>query len=236
MLHGAAQPDRVRVAVGFSIGPYMLQDGKGIIGDLITESLRNVGLDPDFSYQSNMSAIESFEAGETDAVTVVKKGMVEGHYSRPLVTFQNYTWALSGRKIEIRSLDDLVPYRVAAFSSANRFLSPEFERLTEKLAGYQEIDDQQVQISALFKGEFDVIIADETIFKYYHKRLVNSAPQDETWRQPVSRGYAFPPNAYHVAFSDAQIRDRFDTGLAALQANGRSDEIRQLYLGLLDTY
>lgn len=226
----------VRVAVGFSIGPYLMTGGRGIIGDLITESFSKSGLKPEFSYHTNRQAIELFEAGEVDAVTVVRAGMVDGFYSMPLVTFHNHTWSLASRNIVIDSLDDLGSYRVAAFSSAQRFLGPEFEAVVGSLASYEEISDQEQQVTGLLQGKVDVIVADQAIFEFYRRRLINRAPQDEVWRQAVDRGYAFPPSVYHMAFRSEETRNRFDQGLATLNESGRRAEIRQFYLGLLDIY
>lgn len=232
----AKEYSSVRVAVGFSIGPYLMTGGRGIIGDLITESFAESGLKPEFSYFTNEEAIERFEAGEFDAVTVVRAGMVEGFYSLPLVTFQNHTWALAGRNVVMDALGDLGPYRVAAFSSAHRFLGPEFEAIVGGLASYEEISDQEQQVAALLQGQVDVIVADQAIFEFYRRRLINRAPQDEVWRQAVDRGYAFPPSVYHMAFSSEATRDEFDQGLRKLTDSGRRAAIRQFYLGLLDEY
>jgi len=230
------EPATVKVAVGFSIEPWMLKDGKGIIGRVITESFLQSGSTVEFNYLSNEEALNAFNQDRADAVTVVKKGMVQGEYSEPLITFHNYVISLAQSGIEIKDLGDLKNYRVIAFSDAHKYLGADFSNAVANSEHYRELARQELQVKALFDGEAEIIIADKTIFEFYRTRLRNRSPLDLKWQKKIEFDFRFPESVYHVAFKTTELQQLFNKGFEYIKATGRYKEIVHTYMDLMDQY
>lgn len=230
------QAKAITVAMGFSMEPYVLNNGRGIVGDLIRESLAKAGFSVRFQYYSNVNAHQLYEDGASDAVGLVKLGMVGGYYSAPIVTFTNRLINVSKNGVPITELAELQGLRVVGFSNARGYLGEAFAEQVSKARDYREINSQEQQVAALFKGEADVIVADVTIFEYYQKRLINALPNSGDYRGAVTYGYAFPQRPYHIAFRDEQQQQAFDAGFKQLQASGRVEQIYKQYRDLLDRF
>jgi polar amino acid transport system substrate-binding protein len=237
-VHASQERKIISIAVGISQEPYVLKSGKGIISEIIKDAFNNSGYLVEFAYFNNVEALSLFKQYHYDAVTVVRPGMVDAYFSVPMVTFQNYAISLSSSKVKAERITDLAHYRIHAFSNAQRYLGAEFAGVVNAMpeSQYQEVVSQEKQVSALFKGAADLIVADETIFKYYRKKLIKAAPFDESFRQAVAYTYAFPPTQYHVAFHDKSIQQAFDNGYRRLVSENRIDEIFKKYLKLLKSY
>lgn len=232
----AEPPEPIRVAVGFSLQPYVLPSGKGILGELVGRSLVESGYRPEFTFKNNSEAIELFEEGGAAAVTPVKTGMVEAHLSMPVIVFANFAFALADSGIDIGPIDDLKRYRLGGFSNARQFLGPAFADVAAGAVEYHEYEFQGRELQALFQGEVDLIVGDHRIVEYYRRRLINQAPHDPTWRQRLVPVYEFPENIYHVAFHSRQQRDAFDRSLLHLERSGFRHRIIETYRKLLESY
>jgi polar amino acid transport system substrate-binding protein len=237
-VHAQQAQKTVSIAVGISQEPYVLKNGKGIISEIIKASFDNTGYLVEFAYLNNVEALSLFKQYHFDAVTVVRPGMVDAYFSVPMVTFQNYAVSLADSKVKTEHIADFARYRIHAFSNARRYLGAEFASVVNAMPEpkYQEVVSQEEQVSALFKGAADLIVADETIFKYYRKKLIKAAPFDESFRQAVAYTYAFPPTQYHIAFHNPSIQQAFDNGYRRLVAENRINEISDKYLKLLKSY
>ncbi len=226
----------INIATGFSLGPYVLRSGGGILSDIIKESLLFSGYEVRFHYMSNADAIEAFTARQFDAVTVVKPGMVDGFYSEPVLSFLNSFITLADSPHEIASLDDLHDLRLAAFSNASGFLGEPFRAAITHTRGYQEISNQEEQVAALFSGDVDVILADKNIFRFFHRRLLYKNLHDPQFHQKVRFHFQFNPTFYHIGFQEQAQQIAFDRGYRRLKESGRIDAIYRYYLELLEEY
>jgi polar amino acid transport system substrate-binding protein len=228
--------NEVVIAIGFSLEPYVFKNGNGIISDLIRETLKLSGKTSRFKLSSNAKALEQYSTHQCDGVAVVREGMVDGFLSQPYVMFQNYAISLKNQKIKLDNLSDLKPYSLIAFSNASQYLGKEFASVIKNKDDYQELDKQIDQLETFFDGKADVIIADQTIFKFYQRRLRNRYPLNKKYRQEVNFHDLFPPSIYRAAFHNKQLRDEFDMGFKQLTASGQADDIYRVYTNLLKNY
>lgn len=226
----------ISVATGYSLGPYMLRNGGGILNDIIKESLLFAGYEVRFEYLSNAAAIEAFRDGQHDAVTVVKPGMVDGYLSQPVITFQNMVISLTDNQLDIDQLADLAGLRVIAFSEASTLLGEPLQQVIPNMQSYREFRDQQAQVEALYTGQTDVIIADQYIFQFFRKRLIYQNLDNRRYARKVTYHYKFEPSVYHIAFRDQPVQQAFDAGFRRLKEFGRVERIYQYHLELLQGY
>lgn len=236
LAHVSATDKVVNIVTGYSLGPYVLKNGGGILSDIIKESLLLSGFDTQLSYMSNADALSFFEKNQYDAVTVVKPGMVKGFMSVPVVSFNNQFITLAQSKIKIKELSDMKGLSVIAFSKATAFMGERFNQAVKQSSKYREVDDQEDQVIALFTGEADAILADEIIFKFFRKRLQYKNLGDTRFEQTVSFQYKFAPTFYNIAFRDEKHQQAFDAGYQRLVKSGRIDDIYNYYIELLGGY
>ena len=67
----------------------------------------------------------------------------------------------------------------------------------------------------LLLGRIDVAIMDESIFRYYHQKLI-AERQVEPGQEVISYDI-FPPTRFKAAFTDPAVRDGFDKAIAHAQ-------------------
>ena len=78
----------INFTIGLSLGPYILSNGDGILGDIINESLSQSGYLVNFTFNSNAEAIKAYTNKQFDAVAVVKPGLAPGYFSGPVISLQ----------------------------------------------------------------------------------------------------------------------------------------------------
>lgn len=226
----------IEFAIGFSLAPYVLQNSKGLLGEIITQALSVKGYKAKFHFMTNAEALEYFEKGRADAVAVVKQGMSSGILSDPIVTFNNVAIALADKQYQVTTIDDLSQFSLAGFSNAKHYLGQTFFAMTENHQNYIEIPNQKRQVKALFDGEQDFIVADETIFRFNQNTLIHEFTFDGKYRAKVNFYRLFNPVPYYAAFSKQTHVKIFNEGLSTVTQNGKVTKIYQKYTELLDKY
>ncbi len=232
----ASEQQTIDIAVGKAMKPFVLGNGRGILIDILRESFAQSSIQIKFHFYSNEEAMSAFDEGRVDAVTVVKKGMVQGHFSEPYITFHNYAIFMKDGSKVIEKVADLANYRVIGFSGATRYLGPEFNQLVLSGLDYVEIVSQFDQVRALFEGQAEVAVMEKTIFQFFWKQLRNRNPDDIRYARPVSYSNLFIPNDYHIAFKTQKEKEIFNKGYRHLVDSGRIKLIYERYTRLLRTY
>ena len=232
----ASTSNNIEFVVGFYLAPYVLRNSKGLVGEIITQALKEKGYTATFNFMTNSEALEFYENGGADAVAVVKEGMSSGFLSRPVVTFNNLAISLSKNHFNVNSIEDLSAHSVAGFSNAKSFLGEDFYSMTQKNPQYQEIANQKEQVKALFQGEVDFIVADETIFRFNQNTLTHEFTFDGKYRQKVNTYRLFNPVPYYVSFANEAHMEIFNSGLEAVIKNGKVSKLYQKYTELLQKY
>lgn len=229
-------PKTVKIAVGTSMAPYVSTSGRGIVNDLLTESLAVSGYTVELKFLSNEQAMKQFQQGSLDAIAIISQNLVDGYYSVPYITFRNHAITVRGRAVRIERLADLKGRRIIGFSKASKYLGPEFEQVIADALEYQEMHQQIEQVQALLAGKTEVVIADKRIFTFYKKVLQYRAPLDVSLRQELEFQAIFPEVNYSAAFNNPVLRDAFNRGYQSLQKSGRAADLKSRYDYLVRRY
>ena len=141
--------------------------------------------------------------------------------------YHNFAITLTHRKLPIKKIADLNGLNVIAFLRASRYLGLEFGAFVKDNGNYIEIANQERQVFMLLTGKTDVAVMDESIFRFYHTKLISEKKVSAHIK--VQFNDLFAPSRYRTAFIDSTIRDHFNQGLAQLKANGGYRGIYEKY-------
>ena len=225
----------VSFVIGLSLEPYFIKGGKGIIGEIISESLQSQGYSVSFQNRSNLEALKAFNNHQYDAVAVVTPEMVNAFLSKPFAQFDNRVITLADGTPAITELAQLQGLSIIGFSNARTYLGDDFEK-TIKHANYREIESQLEQARALLDGEVDAIVTDTFIFEFNRKRLIRKSPMSKKYRKAIQPGYNFHRDPFYAAFHHKHAQQAFNRGYQQLLDRGRVDVILNKYRALLISY
>lgn len=218
----------VKMAVGFSVAPYIIQDAdNGIELDIMREALAYKGHTLKTLYIPFIEIDKAFVDKKVDAIaTVEEKIGIDGFFSDHVITYRNYAISLAKNNLKINSIADLGDKSVAAFQLATKYLGSEYAEMAKNNPRYREKEERTVQIKLLYDGRMDAVVIDKNIFQYYKNMIADKT--DVT--QPVVYHDIFPENKYKVVFQDKAIRDDFNEGLKRLRKTGRYEAIFKEYI------
>lgn len=234
--HSVVQAKELSIAIGFSLGPYAISNGRGVLVDVTTKVLEDSSDSVRFTYMSNQEALDAFKKGLFDAVAPAKPERGKFYYSDPVVEFHNIAISLKGGNVKLNSLQDLTKYRVAGFSGASYFLGQKFLETILQNDKYIEVANQETQVLMLFQGDVDIVIADQKIFQFYLKKLLKGGLIQPKSYPEFQLHDVFPSSVYVVGFHDENACDSFNRGLKKLKASGEYDAIYNKYSRLVDNY
>lgn len=221
-LAGDGKP--VVVAFGESLEPYVIpQRESGIEVEIVREALRLQGLTlvPMFFSQKRLPRM--LGNNQIDAIaTITPDSGVKAAYSDVYITYEDMAITLRSRELPLKNIADLGKYSIAAFPLASQYLGPDFARMAAANPRYGETGNQVDQNRLLYRNAVDVVVADQRIFRYMDQRVGNDFHEDA---KDVSYHDLFTHLPYRLAFRSATLRDRFNKGLAASQANGSYQQI-----------
>jgi polar amino acid transport system substrate-binding protein len=224
----AAEPTTVTTGFGINKPPYVLEaENSGLEVELVKAAFKAVGIDmkPYFAPQVRLHALMQRRAIDALTATTEQTG-VTAFYSDVYISYHNYAITLSSRKdINIQRIEDLANYSVTSFVRAQLVLGPRFRAAVAKSPKYSEPPQQSVRNLLLYSGRVDVAVGDQRIFDYYRREVSKLVNVD----QAVTYHDIFPPTEYKVGFRSAELRDRFNAGLAMIRKNGVYAEISQRY-------
>ena len=125
----------VTLGISFSIPPYViLENDSGLELDVIKAAFSITGHEVIPRYMPLDRSFKLYEKKDLDGVINVKKGMVKGHYSSDVITFQNCAITLRKNAFKIDSIADLKGKRVVAFQNAKKLLGIPFSEVIGGLA------------------------------------------------------------------------------------------------------
>ena len=224
------------MVLGSSLGPYVTPDGRGMLTDIILASAAVNGDKVNFSYTSNVGALQAFGEKKFDSIGVTRPEGDGVFYSDVVIRFQNIAVSLEKSRIDLKNMYDLYSYKVIGFSGAHRFMGKKFRNAIETSANYSEIVNQAEQVRRLLSGETEVIIIDRFILYFYVKQLVNSGLVNDSNFENYVEHEIFPLTEYAVGFHSESDRDSFNQGLRKIRENGTYDRIISRYENLLKSY
>lgn len=217
------------LVVGFGTHkpPYVFErENRGLDYELVEAALDEAGIElkPYYAPLERLHRMLQYQELGAMATTNETSG-VTAHYSTVYIEYQNVAVSLQHRNIRLETIEDLAGYSVSAFQRARFVLGPRFGKMAAANLRYREEARQITRNLLLYAGRVDVMIGDRRIIRAFNREI---AERVDT-RQPVFEHALFPPTSYRVGFADAETRDRFDQGLAAIKANGRYQAITRRY-------
>lgn len=226
----AVSADEVVMAFGEKIPPFCFPESdSGIELEVIGEALAFKGhrLSPRY-YPLARVPLEFKMAHVDAAMTDLGLGAQGGYFGDPAVLYDNVFVTLTQRALKIRTPADLDGLVVVAFPGALKRY-PQWLTAVDKAGRYFEQNNQELQVSGLNKGRFDVVLSDKNIFHYFELQLTrnNLFRAKAVDMQPFTK---VDPNDYRPVFRSQRIRDDFNAGLAHLKASGRYQAIYDSYL------
>jgi polar amino acid transport system substrate-binding protein len=171
-----------------------------------------------------------FADKQVDGTTIIQESSgLPVAYSGNFMQYHNRAFALKSQHLSISSPRDLTDKRVIAFQNARKYLGEDFGRIAAANPRYKEMARQKGQTLMLLLGRADVVVMDESIFRFYLNELVAEG-------RAADHDYVafdvFPPTPFKAAFNDPKVRDAFDRGIAAMRKDGRYDALYRTYARL----
>jgi polar amino acid transport system substrate-binding protein len=219
----------LQIVFSHTTPPFVFEDGKGIVVDIIKESLKHKQYAIKPVFVNIGRSFELFKNGHVDATSIIKKSSgLEAYYSEYFMQYHNAAIMLKSNNYNIKKIEDLQNYYFSSFQNASVYLGKKFGK-TAKIAGerYSEIADQKLQVYKLLRGRTDIAIMDKYIFKYYKNQLIHEKKVPASIETKVIE--LFKPTKYRTAFKDKKIRDYFNSGLKKIKASGKYNEIYKHY-------
>lgn len=225
-----AQGRELKIIFSQYTPPYVLEDGRGIVVDIVREALRGGGHTIAPVYVPMGRGFELFAENRVDGTAIIRENSgLHANYSDDFMRYHNCAVTLKSRQIKLKSLDDLKGKTVIAFQNANKYLGESFGRVVANDPSYKEIANQETQTLMLLLGRIDVAIMDESIFRFYRNKLIKEGKVSPSTEYEVF--YLFPPTPYKTAFIDASVRDIFNRELTAMRRDGRYQAVYRKYIG-----
>lgn len=224
-----AQARELKIIFSQYTPPYVFENNSGIVVDIVRASLEPAGYTLQPVYVPIGRGFELFAAKRVDGTAIIRENSgLKASYSDDFMQYHNYVFALKSRHYRLQKLADLKDKSILAFQNAGKYLGEAFGKAVADAPGYKEIANQETQTQMLLLGRVDVVVMDESIFRYYREKLI---AEGKVARSVEYEAFdLFPPTPYKTAFTDARVRNDFNRGLAAIRRNGRYDAIYRKYI------
>jgi polar amino acid transport system substrate-binding protein len=222
--------DEVVMAFGEKIAPFCFPESdNGIELEVIGEALAFKGHNLRPRYYPLARVPLEFKMAHVDAaMTDLGFGAQGGYFGDPAVLYDNVFITLQQRGLKISSPEDLKDLVVVSFPGGLKRY-PEWLTAVDQAHHYFEQNNQELQVTGLNKGRFDVVLSDKNIYHYFELQL----NRNSLFRAKPVDMHAFTsvkPEDYRPVFRSKKIRDDFNAGLAHLKASGRYQAIYDSYL------
>lgn len=208
------------VAVTCYQPPYFLMNGDGgTEWSLIASTLNKAGhFLPYAVYMSHEEAIQAFERGDIDVLTVCAgsegKGHEKWHASAPLLPREIIAITLADQARTIQTLTDLQGLRICSHPSILAVLGDALPPDVELKSEFHLTENYMLNMIRMFERKVDVLICDLSTFEYYRQRLPDSA----LYSQTITVHKIFPAKPTRLLFRDPELRDKFNAVLEEVKA------------------
>lgn len=224
----SAENNSIKIVTGLAKPPFILTSQKdGMQLDVVKEAFLTENIDVAFvpvPLGRNITELRKWDIA--GILTIPDDFQYSGlHISKPYMTYQNVAISLVENDIEINNIEDLQGKSIVAFQKAKKFLGDNYNKAVSYSLDYREIAEQDKQISMLFAGRTEVIIADINIFKYKVK-----SQSDPMFHKTFKIHYIFPERKYSAGFKSKKVKETFDKGVQLLIDNGTYNTILDKYL------
>jgi len=224
-----AQARELKIIFSQYTPPYVFEKGDGIVVDIVRAALEPAGYKLMPVYVPIGRGFELFAEKRVDGTAIIRENSgLKANYSDDFMQYHNRAFALKSRQLKIRNLKDLGGKTIIGFQNAHKYLGEAFGAAVANNPNYKEFANQETQTLMLLLGRIDLVVMDESIFRFYREKLVaeGKAPKSAEYEMfPL-----FPPTPYKTAFIDPKVRDDFNRGLAAMRRDGSYDAIFRRYI------
>lgn len=228
MFGGHAQSRELKIIFSQYTPPYVFENDKGIVVDIVREALKARGYSIEPVYVPIGRGFELFAEQRVDGTAIIRENSgLKANYSDDFMQYHNRAFTLKTRQFKLQKLEDLNNKTVVAFQNAHKYLGEVFGRIAAANANYKEMANQETQTLMLLLGRIDVALMDESVFRFYREKLVAEGKVPRSTAYEISP--LFPPTPYKTAFIDAEVRDAFNRELAAMRRDGRYQAIYRKY-------
>lgn len=230
ILNAQAYADTIRMGVGYSKPPYIINEyNNGIEIDIIREALKFKGHTFRLIVVPQKRIPLHYSKNLVDGIVTYKKGSIEGVFTSSMsVTYENYAMTLEKNNLKIKSIKDLKNMSVSSFHGAKTFLGKEFRKSVDNSKRYNEVPMQGRLIKLLVFERAQVVVSDKRIFNYF----LNTYEKEIGKNLKIKYHPIFPPSPYYVGFRNKRIRDDFNLGLKYLKSSGKYKKIFKKYSDL----
>ncbi|WP_413290450.1 substrate-binding periplasmic protein [Bdellovibrio sp. HCB337] len=224
--------DVVTVAFGDKLQPFCFPETQtGIHVDIIREALAFKGHTMNAEFYPIKRVPRVFITNKLDGAMMdsdMDLRQYGGIYAEPAVLYDNVFISLKSRNIQIHKPEDLKNLSVLAFPGAlERY--PEWLGAVSKEGHYFESNEQPLQVLALLRGRYDVVLSDRHIFRYFKQQYVKNEKVAD--QKIVEHDFVKPnPKDYQTIFRSKQIAQDYEVGLKHLKKTGRYEAIFRRYL------
>ncbi|TNE63978.1 MAG: transporter substrate-binding domain-containing protein [Alphaproteobacteria bacterium] len=212
----------VKVAVPVLSGHFDAT-GDGRSAAALRATFRQCKLKPQFVPTRWGQHWQAYEQDKSfDAVAVVwDSASLHGFTSDAFIHQQNGVAMLADSKFKVRTISDLKGMKVLGFGGATEMF-PSLATVLPDLKSYWEAPSGFSTTQALVNGDVDAFITDGLIFAidYMVRVKTTGATYGDTNWPKVKFVGLFPANGDYVTFRSKDLRDRFNTCLAAAQESG----------------
>ena len=226
---GQVQARELKIIFSQYTPPYVFEDDKGIVVDIVREALKASGYHVVPVYVPIGRGFELFAEKRVDGTAIIRENSgLQANYSDDFMQYHNRAFTLKSRRHKLSKLEDLKDKTVVGFQNAHKYLDEDFARAVAANPNYKEMANQETQTLMLLLGRIDVAVMDESIFRFYREKLI---AEGKAQRSVEYEAFPlFPPTPYKTAFIDARIRDAFNRELKAMRRDGRYDAIYRKYI------
>lgn len=173
----AAEPAPLVAAFIENFAPFVMEDERGILVDLVREAARRLGRNLrklDFpSLRLDLDPLDKYP--KLDIFVATPAARRPSYHYTPLYAFENVAASLTDRGLRIDSVEDLAGKSIAAFYHASKHLKEPFttfhSRVLASARNYQELERMESIVSMLLARRVQVVLLDRTFVRYYARKL-----------------------------------------------------------------
>ena len=171
-LGGQGFATELKIVVSQYTPPYVFEDGSGILLDIVRTALAEGGYQVKPIYVPIERGFRMFADRQVDGTTIIQESSgLQAEYSDYFMQYHNRAFVPKSSQQVIHRIADLggksrspssMPSAIWGGVCSGRCRQPR----------YKELAQQQSQVHMLLLGRIDVAIMDESIFRYYHQKLI----------------------------------------------------------------
>jgi len=222
----------IGVVFGVSRPPFIMEKQRtGISYELFKYVANKMGINFHPIFASNSRMENMMQNGNFDIIVEVQKSRPKLFYSAPFIVYRNFAVTKGTDVFHFSDYSDLHNKRVCAWQNAQENLGNSFASQIQKFKNYKEFPLQEKQVLSWLLGGCEVIIIDDTLLKWWIKKLEPKLVKYDHKINLHNVQYHPLPGGntlwWYVVFKDKILRDRFDVVLEEMKKSGEYNRIRE---------